>query len=260
MKKNILCLTAITCTLLLSFNACGKIDIDDIEVVEQNPTDTTNNTDKNTDNDIPDADPETNPAQEESDDTYSSQIQVLLDDAKWLSNNPNATYAFCDMDNNGRIDIIVCNKDANGEPAPPAFFEVSEDYSKVNECSFESNCYVYDFDTSTCEGVYVDSSTGEYSYLMKSEEEYEGKSLFYYYNLTLQKGAVSQYAVCSQNPMGYYSFRFESIPETEFNLENEIAGYYEGKSQKAAKSFRFDNLDGDGFSEKIAKSLDTFLK
>lgn len=189
---------------------------------------------------------------------YDEQVQLVFDHSQWLSFNKNVSYAFCDMDKNGRMEVIVCEQDENGESAPPKVYEVTPEFDDVKECSFESNCYIYGIDKSACEGAYINPKTGTRSYLMRYEEEYMGDKLFYYYELVLSDGAVSQYAVCSENPNGYYNSRFERIDDSLFNVEDEISAYYEGKTFENVPGFLFHPLEGDGMHEKIAKSIYAF--
>lgn len=188
------------------------------------------------------------------------QVQIMFDHCQWLSYSPNVNYAFCDLDGNGRMEVIVCERNEAYEVLHPKFYEVSADYSDVQECSFETNCYIYDIDNSTCEGMYVNPDTGARSYLMKSYEEYEGKQLFYYYELVLSNGNISQYAVCSENPLGYYNSNFERIDESEFNIDAEIDRYFEGKTFYNAPAFLFDPLEGDGMHEKMYNSIRSFFQ
>lgn len=94
---------------------------------------------------------------------------------------------------------------------------------------------------------------------MQSFEEFEGRDLFYYYELVLSDGHVSEYAVCSENPLGYYNFRFERIDDEVFDLDAEIDSYFEGKEPETAPVFQFDPLDGDGLHEKMLNSLNVFF-
>lgn len=221
-------------------------EVSDIEVSDMEVSDT----------ETPDGNQET---AEGTDFDYDAQVQFVFDHSRWLSNNERVTYTFSDLDHNGRMEVIVCEKSEDGEAAPLKFYEVSFDDQDVKECSYETNCYIYALDQSSCEAAYVDSETGKYSYLMKYEEDYEGEKLFYYYELELNNGGISQYAVCSQNPMGYYDFRFEKIEEDQFEVEKEISNYFEGKTEVQAPKFLFDSLEGDGMKGKISNSIHSFL-
>lgn len=189
---------------------------------------------------------------------YETQVQFLAEHSDWLSFNDNAQYAFCDMDNNGRIDVIVCETNEDGEANPPKFYEISSDYQSLEECTYETNCYQYDIANSECQGAYINSSTGAISYLMCCETEDDTHAMYNYYELLLKNGAVSQYAVCGENPDGYFNSRFEIIDPDVFNFDDEIIQYFEGYSPEFVPGFFFDPLEGDGFHEKIINSILSF--
>lgn len=258
MKKklvNVLLVSALICSCL---TACGESEEPVQMVVESIEGDDATTSEAVTELEATDA--AAGAEGEVCDYDYAAQVDFLFDHSSWLSYSEFVTYAFTDLDDNGRMEVIVCEKSAEGAPAQPRFYEISADYDDVKECTFETNCYIYTWDDDTCEGVYVDPETGTRSYLMKDSEPYEGGELFYYYELTLSNGAVAQYAVCSQNPLGYYNYRFESIDPEQLNVDEEIANYFEGKNKESASGLHFDPLEGDGMHGKMADSINAFLK